>query len=162
MTRIKIAYKNIILNADEMAASQVGRRKGGDEELFWLPVVCRARLYLAAADSGQLPTLCLHDFVLGYVLDSLEIVTIKKKIRYNKSHITSVRQLLVPFTVTLLWLSIVAQILMASPGTYPPLSSLTLQVTGPVVKQVIPSLCSISQWNGCWIWKSLSLSFRFF
>ena len=30
------------------------------------------------------------------------------------------------------------------------LSSLTLQVTGPVVRQVIPSLCSISQWNGCW------------
>ena len=29
------------------------------------------------------------------------------------------------------------------------LSSLTLQVTGPVVRQVIPSLCSISQWNGC-------------
>ena len=26
---------------------------------------------------------------------------------------------------------------------------LYLQVTGPVVRQVIPSLCSISQWNGC-------------
>ena len=31
----------------------------------------------------------------------------------------------------------------------PHLSSLTLQVTGPVVRQVIPSLCSISQWKGC-------------
>merc|ERR1719333_203977 len=61
----------------------------------------------------------------------------------------SVRQLLVPFTVTLLWLSMVAQILMASPGTYPPLSSLTRHVTGPVVRHVMPSLCSISQWNGC-------------
>ena len=36
----------------------------------------------------------------------------------HSSHtLTSVRQLLVPLMVTLLWLSMVAQMLMASPGT---------------------------------------------
>jgi len=63
---------------------------------------------------------------------------------------TSVSEALVPLIVTLLWLSIVAQMLIASPGTYPPRSSRTRHVTGPVVIHVIPSLCSISQWNGCW------------
>ena len=75
---------------------------------------------------------------------------------------TSVSEALVPLIVTLLWLSIVAQMLIASPGTYPPRSSRTRHVTGPVVIHVIPSLCSISQWNGCWnIIKSLVFcSFR--
>jgi len=71
--------------------------------------------------------------------------------------IVSVREPLVPFMVTLLWLSIVAQILIASPGTYPPLSNLTRHVTGPVVMQVMPNLCSISQWKGCCkIWSDIS------
>ena len=54
------------------------------------------------------------------------------------------------FIVTLLLFVIVAQIEIASPGTYPPLSNLTRQVTGPFVTQVNPILCSISQWNGCY------------
>ena len=66
-------------------------------------------------------------------------------IAFIKLNITSVRLALVCLMVTWLWLSMVAQMLMASPGTYPPLSSLPLQVTGPVVTHVIPSLCSISQ-----------------
>ena len=51
--------------------------------------------------------------------------------------------------VTRLLLAMVAQMEIASPGTYPPRSKRTLQVTAPLVMQVNPILCSISQWNGC-------------
>ena len=68
----------------------------------------------------------------------------------NQMLLTSVREALVRLIVTLLLLWMLAHMLMVSPGTYPPLSSLTLQDTGPDVMQLSPSLCSISQWNGCW------------
>lgn len=51
--------------------------------------------------------------------------------------------------VTRLWLCTLAQMLMVSPGTYPPRSNLTRHDTGPWVMHVIPSICSISQWKGC-------------
>ena len=62
---------------------------------------------------------------------------------------TSVSDALVCLMVTLLLFVMVAQIEIASPGTYPPLSSRTRHVTGPDVIQVRPILCSISQWKGC-------------
>ena len=76
---IKLTYKDIVLYADEMTASQVGWWQGRHEQLFGLPVVGGARLDLASADGGQLPALCLHDFVLGDVLDSLEMVTMNQR-----------------------------------------------------------------------------------
>ena len=65
--------------------------------------------------------------------------------------LTSVNDALVCLIVTLLLFVMVAQMEMASPGTYPPRSSRTLHVTGPWDRQVRPILCSISQWNGCCI-----------
>ena len=68
----------------------------------------------------------------------------------NVDFFTSVSDALVCLIVTRLLLAIVAQMEIASPGTYPPRSKRTLQVTAPLVMQVNPILCSISQWNGCY------------
>ena len=59
--------------------------------------------------------------------------------------LTSVSDALVYFIATLLLFVMVAQMEMASPGTYPPRSSRTRHVTGPEVTHVRPILCSISQ-----------------
>ena len=67
----------------------------------------------------------------------------------NVRFFTSVSDALVCLIVTRLLLAMVAQMEIASPGTYPPRSKRTLQVTAPLVMQVNPILCSISQWNGC-------------
>ena len=50
---------------------------------------------------------------------------------------------------TLLRLLTVAEIPMVSPGTYPPLSKLTLQNTGPLETQDTPTRCSTSNLAGC-------------
>ena len=68
----------------------------------------------------------------------------------NENAHTSVREALVCLMVTLLLFVMVAQMEIDSPGTYPPLSRRTLQVTGPELQHVMPMLCSISQWNGCY------------
>ena len=65
-------YKDVVLYPDEVAAPQVGRGKGRDEQLLGLPVVRAADLDLAPADGGQLPALRLHHLVLGDVLNCLK------------------------------------------------------------------------------------------
>ena len=67
-----MTYKHIVLYSDEVAASKVGRWEGRHEKLFRLPVVSGACFDLAAADGCQFPALCLHNFVLGDVLNCLK------------------------------------------------------------------------------------------
>ena len=65
-------YKHVILYPDEMASSEIRRRKWWNEKLFRLPVIGAAGSDLAPADGRQLPALCLHHLVLGDVLDRLK------------------------------------------------------------------------------------------
>ena len=71
LTRLE-TYKDVVLYPDEVAATQVGRRKRRHEQLLRLPVVRAARPDLAATDRRQLPGLSLHHLVLRDVLDRLK------------------------------------------------------------------------------------------
>ena len=67
-----ITYEDVVLDSDDVAAAEVGRRQRRHEQLLVLPVVRLARPDLAPADGRQLPRLRLHDLAPGDVLDGLD------------------------------------------------------------------------------------------
>ena len=134
-------YKYIILYPYHVAPSQVGWGKRRYKQLLRLPIIRLSSSDLSPGYGRKFPRFRLHHFVLGDVLNGLEralclltiyslndvslilalftylYTVIRKPMMRSSLKLTSVSEPLVPLMVTLLWLSMVAQMLIASPGT---------------------------------------------
>ena len=69
---LSYTHKDIVLNLDEMTASQVGRRQGRDEQLLVLPVVHLSGPDLAPGYPDQLSSLSVHHLTPRQVVNRLK------------------------------------------------------------------------------------------